>query len=160
MWLDITGCEGLFDGELPLLKDLHRRVARSGLSVQLALADTPGCAYAVARHVPAGRPVVIEPGGQRSAIGLLPVAALRLEPVIVRGLRRLGFERIEQLLEAPRGPLAKRLGLILHRRLDQALGQAPKALVPVVPREREQARRSLMEPIATAGIKIKPRDFR
>ena len=150
LWLDITGCEGLFEGELPLLKDLHRRIARSGLAVQLALADTPGCAHAVARHVPAGRPVVIDRGGQRRAIGLLPIAALRLEPIIVRGLRRLGFERIEQLLEAPRGPLAKRFGLILHRRLDQALGQAPEALVPVVPRETVQAHRSLMEPIATA----------
>lgn len=150
LWLDITGCEGLFDGEVPLLKDLHRRIARSGLSVQLALADTPGCAHAVARHVPAGRPVVIDPGGQRRALGLLPLAALRFEPIMVRGLKRLGFERIEQLLDAPRGPLAKRFGLILHRRLDQALGQAPEALVPVVARDTVQARRSLMEPIATA----------
>lgn len=150
LWLDIKGCEGLFEGELPLLKDLHRRLARAGIAGQVALADTPGCAYAVARHVPAGRPVVVDPGGQRRALGLLPVASLRLDAVTVQGLKRLGFERIEQLLDAPRGPLAKRFGLILHRRLDQALGHVPEALDPVVPRETIQARRSLLEPIATA----------
>jgi protein ImuB len=154
LWLDISGCEGLFDGEVPLLKDLHRRVARAGLAVQLALADTPGCAHAVARHVPAGRPVIIERGAQRKALGLLPIAALRLDPAIVAGLKRLGFERVEQLLDTPRGPVAKRFGPILHLRLDQALGQAPEALVPVVARHVAQARRSLMEPIATAEALI------
>ena len=150
IWLDISGCEALFEGELPLLKDLHRRIARAGIAGQIAVADTPGCAHAVARYVPAGRPVAVDPGGQRKALSLLPIASLRLEATIVRGLRRLGFERIEQLLDAPRGPLAKRFGLVLHRRLDQALGQAPEALDPVVPRETIQARRSMMEPIATA----------
>ena len=73
IWLDITGCAGLFGTEKALLKDLHRRVAASGLSVQIAVADTAGCAHAVARHVPAGRPVTIEPGAQRAAIAILPI---------------------------------------------------------------------------------------
>ncbi|NWP10256.1 DNA polymerase Y family protein, partial [Escherichia coli] len=63
IWLDITGCAGLFGTEKALLKDLHRRVAASGRALQIAVADTAGCAHAVARHVPAGRPVTIEPGG-------------------------------------------------------------------------------------------------
>jgi len=149
LWLDITGCAALFSTEAALLKDLHRRVAAFGVSVQIAVADTAGCAHAVARHVPAGRPVTIEPGDHRKAIALLPIAALRLEAGIIEGLRKLGFERIEQLIGTPRGPLAKRFGRVLHRRLDQALGHAPEPIEPVFPEHLPRARRGFMEPIAT-----------
>jgi protein ImuB len=150
LWLDITGCAHLFDTERALLKDLHRRVAGFGLSVQIAVADTAGCAHAVARHVPAGRPVTIEPGDHRKAIALLPIGSLRLDPQIIDGLHKLGFERIEQLIGAPRGPLAKRFGRDLHRRLDQALGFVPEPIEPVFPETLPRSRRGFMEPIATA----------
>jgi protein ImuB len=150
LWLDITGCAALFSTEAALLKDLHRRVAAFGVSVQIAVADTAGCAHAVARHVPAGRPVTIEPGDHRKAIALLPIAALRLEADVVEGLRKLGFERVEQLIGAPRGPLAKRFGRSLHRRLDQALGTVAEPIEPIFPERLPRARRGFMEPIATA----------
>lgn len=149
IWLDITGCAGLFGTEKALLTDLHRRVAASGLALQIAVADTAGCAHAVARHVPAGRPVTIEPGGHRAAISILPISALRLPGREVEGLRKLGFERIEQLIGAPRGPLAKRFGRELHRRLDQALGFVPEPIEPIYPEHLPRARRGFMEPIAT-----------
>lgn len=149
LWLDVTGCAALFSTERALLKDLHRRTAAFGLSLQIAVADTAGCAHAVARHVPAGRPVTVEPGDHREAISLLPIAALRLEPATVDGLRKLGFDRIEQLIGAPRGPLAKRFGRGLHRRLDQALGNLPEPIEPVFPEHTPGARRGFMEPIAT-----------
>jgi protein ImuB len=78
IWLDITGCAGLFGTEKALLKDLHRRVAASGLARRSLWPTLAGCAHAVARHVPAGRPVTIEPGGHRTAISILPISALRL----------------------------------------------------------------------------------
>lgn len=89
IWLDITGCAKLFDNERALLKNLHRRMAVTGVALQIAVADTAGAAHAVARHVPAGRPVTIEPGHHRKAIALLPIAVLRADPVTVEGLRRL-----------------------------------------------------------------------
>ena len=150
LWLDITGCAHLFDSERALLKDLHRRVAAFGLSLQIAVADTAGCAHAVARHVPSGRPVTIEPGAHRKAIALLPISALRLEPGVVDALRKLGFERVEQLIGEPRGPLAKRFGRTLHRRLDQALGFVPEPIEPLFPEAMPRARRGFMEPISTA----------
>jgi protein ImuB len=150
LWLDITGCASLFSTERALLKDLHRRIAAFGLSVQVAVADTAGCAHAVARHVPAGRPVTIEPGDARKAITLLPIAALRIAPTDVEGLRKLGFERIEQLIDAPRAPLAKRFGRELYRRLDQALGNVAEPIEPIFPEHLPRARRGFMEPIATA----------
>lgn len=150
LWLDITGCASLFDTERALLKDLHRRIAGFGLSVQIAVADTAGCAHAVARHVPAGRPVTIESGDHRTALALLPIAALRLEAGMVEGLRKLGFERIEQLIGSPRAPLAKRFGRTLHRRLDQALGFVPEPIEPVFPEDLPRCRRGFMEPLTTA----------
>ena len=149
VWIDISGCAALFGGERPLLKDLHRRIASAGLTVQIAAADTAGCAHAVARHVPAGRPVTILPGDQRKAMALLPIAALRLDPGTVEGLRKLGFLSVEQLLGTPRGPLARRFGRTLHQRLDQALGHAGEAIEPVFPPKVPRARRGLLEPIAT-----------
>lgn len=80
---------------------------------------------------------------------LLPMTSLRLEPITVEGLRKLGFERIEQLLGTPRGPLARRFGRSLHQRLDQALGHATEAIEPVFPAEVPRARRGLLEPIST-----------
>ena len=149
IWLDVTGCAALFSTERALLKDLHRRMSAFGLSVQIAVADTAGCAHAVARHVPAGRPVTVEPGRHRRAISLMPISALRLDALTVDGLRKLGFERIEQLTDAPRAPLAKRFGRGLHRRLDQALGNLAEPIEPVFPEHRPRARRGFMEPIST-----------
>ena len=150
IWLDITGCAHRYDGEKPLLKDLLRRVTASGMSCQVAVADTAGCAHAVARHVPSGRPTIVEPGATRAALSILPVSALRIEPGVVDELRRMGFERVEQLIAAPRAPLAKRFGRFLHRRLDQALGQLPEPIEAVFPAEVPRARRGLLEPIVTA----------
>jgi protein ImuB len=150
LWLDITGCASLFGNERALVKDLHRRLAGFGLSVQIAVADTAGCAHAVARHVPAGRPVTIEPGDHRKALALLPIASLRLEPGVIDALRKLGFDRIEQLIVAPRAPLAKRFGRTLYRRLDQALGQIPEPIDPLFPEELPRTRRGFLEPIMTA----------
>jgi protein ImuB len=155
LWLDITGCASLFGSERALLKDLHRRVFGAGLAVQIAVADTAGCAHAVARYVPAGRPVTIEPGDQRKAILLLPIASLRLDAGIVEGLRKLGFERVEQLIGVPRGPIAKRFGRDVYRRLDQALGFAPEAIEPVFPARVSRVRRGLLEPVSTADAFVK-----
>jgi protein ImuB len=150
LWLDITGCASLFGSETALLKDLHRRLSAFGLLVQIALADTAGCAHAVARYVPAGRPVEIAAGDHRKAIALLPIASLRIEPRVNDALRKLGFERVEQLIGEPRAPLARRFGRLLHRRLDQAMGFLPEPIEPIFPEHLPRARRGFMEPISTA----------
>jgi len=150
IWIDITGCAHRFEGETPLLKDILRRVSASGTAIQVAVADTAGCAHATARFVPSGRPTVIEPGRTRAALSILPVSALRIEPGVADELRRMGFERIEQLIAAPRAPLAKRFGKQLYKRLDQALGQVPEPIEPIFPSSVPRVRRGLLEPIGTA----------
>ncbi len=149
IWIDISGAAHRFGSEKAMLRDMFRRVAGAGYAAQLAVADTAGCAHATARHVPSGRPTIIEPGKARDAMLLLPVSALRLEGNVAAELTRMGFARIEQLLSTSRAPLAKRFGKQLFTRLDQALGFAPEPIEPVFPVETIFARRRLMEPIGT-----------
>jgi protein ImuB len=48
--LDVTGCTHLFGGEAALARDIVTRLAAQGLRARIGIADTPGCAWAVARH--------------------------------------------------------------------------------------------------------------
>jgi protein ImuB len=50
LFLDISGCAHLFGGEEALRRDLVRRLAAQGFHARAAIADTPGCAWAVARY--------------------------------------------------------------------------------------------------------------
>ncbi len=136
--LDITGCAHLFGGEAGLARDLIERLVAIGYAGFLAVADTPGAAWAVSRMGGGyGRPgaplgeALIPPGRAEAALAGLPIAALRLDPATVEGLERLGLRRIGDLIALPRGSLAARFGPEVLRRLDQALG---RAVEPVSPR--------------------------
>ena len=49
-FLDIAGASHLLGGEAALLADLARRLAEHAIPARIALADTPACAFALARH--------------------------------------------------------------------------------------------------------------
>ncbi|MFD1351511.1 Y-family DNA polymerase, partial [Methylorubrum suomiense] len=89
--IDVAGAAHLQGGEANLLADLAARLERTGMSACLALADTPGAAWAVARFGPGG---IVPPGGTSVALLDLPVAALRLPPEIVAALAEVGILRI------------------------------------------------------------------
>ena len=148
LWLDITGCAHLFGGEAALLDDLVIRLDSLGWTGRAALADTAGAAWAVARFG-ARAAQVIDPGAQRAAIALLPLAALRLPPAAVEGLERVGLRRIEALIPVARSPLTARFGPAVALRLDQALGLAPEPISPRAPMFPHRVRLSLPEPVAT-----------
>ncbi len=50
LMLDITGCAHLFGGEAAFGGDIVERLERQGFAARIAIADTVGCAWAVARH--------------------------------------------------------------------------------------------------------------
>jgi protein ImuB len=50
LMLDISGCAHLFGGETALARDIVRRLAAQGLHARVAIASTPGCAWALARY--------------------------------------------------------------------------------------------------------------
>ncbi len=154
LWLNVSGCAHLFGGERNLLDDLVARLSGFGFTAVAAVADTPGAAWAVARFAARddGRPVRVvppdgPPGGTAAALAPLPVAGLRLPPMVVQDLNRVGLRSIAALQSMPRGPLAARFGDGVLRRLDQALGQADEPLSPRRPLPAMIARLAFAEPI-------------
>ncbi len=77
----------------------------------------------------------------------LPVNALRIDETTVASLCKLGLKRIGDLLPMPRAPLARRFGMHLLLRLDQALGRNEEAISPRRPVAALSAERRLAEPI-------------
>jgi len=149
LWIDATGCAHLHGGEQEMLDTLVGRLTAAGLSARAGLADTPGAAHAAARHG-AGTVTIVAPGAQADALALLPLHALRIPGEMADSLRRLGIDLVEQLYTTPRGPLARRFGDALLRRLDQALGRVAEPIRPVLPPGTVSVRRAFVEPIATA----------
>ena len=148
-FLDIAGAAHLFGGEERLLADLSARLEKGfGLPARLAVADTPGAAWALAHFHSVPCPVL--PSGQEAqALAPLPIDALRLSPETRTTLRRLGLKSVGMLLDRPRAPFAARFPAELLRRLDQALGRIDEPLVPIVAPPVYHTLRYLLEPIVT-----------
>ena len=148
-FLDIEGAAHLFGGEEKLMADLSFRLEKNfGLPARLAVADTPGTAWALSRFHSAPSPVL--PSGQEAAaLTPLPIEALRLSPETCRTLRRLGFKSVGTLLDKPRAPFAARFPPELLRRIDQALGHADEPLIPIVAPPIYHTLRYLLEPLIT-----------
>ena len=149
LWLDLSGTTHLFGGEDRFAARLLGFLKRLGFTARVAIAGTPGSAYALARYGGAAA-IVLPEGREGEALAPLPLAALRLAPEALAAASRFGIERIADLYPMPRGPLARRLGRAAVERLDQARGFVPEPIIAVVPFETPEARRSLLEPIGTA----------
>lgn len=147
--IDSTGADHLHGGEAAMLTTLVEKLAGVGLRARTAIADTWGAAHALARFG-AWPSHVSEPGRAAGDVAALPIAALRLAPALVSGLRVLGFERIDELLAQPRAPLTLRFGPELGRRLDQVTGQIAEPIEPIRPEELIEVRRAFAEPIGAA----------
>ena len=152
--IEITGCAHLWGGEAQLAADLACRLKRQHIAHRIAIAGTLGAAYALARFAAEeGRPAQPEPDAERAAMAPLPVEALRLDPLTVTGLRRVGLKRIGELYPMPRDALARRFDEGVVRRLDQALGEEPEPLSPLGEAPARRVRLSFAEPI------LDPTDF-
>jgi protein ImuB len=148
--LDMTGGAHLFGGEAALLADIRGRLEKAGICARVAIADTPGAAWALARFAPASQRAA--PSGRgREALADLPLEALRLDPAALVLLRRFGLKRIGDLYGLPRAGLARRFrgpaGLRVVERLDQALGAASEPLTPERPAPAYRAWMVFAEPL-------------
>ena len=165
--LDIAGCAHLFGGETAMANDLIARLARQGFAARAAVADTVGCAWAMARYFSLPPPergrsvreanrvgvrdkeVYVVPRGETEAAMLpLPVAALRIAPDVAAALARTGLKRVSDLAVRPRAPFTARFGGELVRRLDQALGIDDEPIMPRLPLPSAMAERRFPDPIA------------
>jgi protein ImuB len=144
--IDASGAAHLHGGETVMLTDVINRLGASQIAARAAIADSWGAAHALARYV--ARPAIVIPSGASvAAIATLPIAALRLPSDMVDSLRRLGFDRIGDLLAQPRAPLALRFGPELGRRLDHATGALTEPIDPIRPSDIVYVRRVFAEPI-------------
>ena len=154
LFLDIAGCTRLFGGEEALTASLRSALEDFGLTVRLALADTPGAACALARYGgddPAVAPAGTGPDGLRNALAELPVAALRLSSDVAEALISFGLDRIRTLFAIEPVELIRRFGTEPVRRLEQALGESDEPIVPLRPLPPREAHRTFAEPISTAA---------
>jgi protein ImuB len=144
--IEATGASHLHGGVDAMLADMISRLEAVGIAARAAMADTLGAAHALARF--AARPSLVVPECESAErIKPLPIAALRLAADMVDDLRRLGFERIADLLATPRAPLTLRVGPELGRRMDQATGQTGEPIEPVRPPEIVEMQQLFAEPI-------------
>ena len=156
-WIDISGVAHLYGGEDKLLDDLCRRLTDFSLPARAGLADTLGCAHALARFVaqPARSWALAPEGGSQAALAHLPVEALRLDDSAVLLLKRLGLRRVGQLYDLPRESLARRFrssdvaGAVLTR-LDQALGVSAEPLRSCYEPPALAVRRNFAEPVISS----------
>jgi protein ImuB len=129
--MDISGCAHLWGGERGYLKEIVNKLRTSGYDARAAIADTIGTAWAVARY---GKTTpIVENGMQAQALLNLPPVALRLEPLVLEKLKKLGFSTIKSFVQLPRTVLRRRFGEGFLLRLAQALGQEDENLMPLVP---------------------------
>jgi protein ImuB len=151
--LDVSGCAHLWGGEQQYLTGISKRLKNFGYHVHIAMADTIGAAWAIARF---GRnEIIIKTGGQTTALLSLPPSALRIGAETVEQLEKLGLRQISQFVSIPRAALRRRFGQQFLLRLGQALGYEEEMIIPVEPIEPYQERLPCLEPIATlAGIEI------
>jgi len=148
LWLDLTGVAHLFGGERTMCARILAFCRRLGFTARIGVAGTTGAAHALARFGP--EPLALCPGGREGdALALMPLAALRLDDKPLAAARRLGLERIGELVAMPRAPLQRRFGSTLLLRLDQALGRAPEPFDPIVPEEPPSVLLRFQEPIAS-----------
>jgi protein ImuB len=143
LFLDITGCAHLFGGEEAMLDDLCFRLSEQGFDARAGLGSTPGAAWAAARY---GLPP-IGSGEEAAALSPLPLAALRIDYETRESLESVGLRSVGSIMSAPRAPLARRFGMELITRIDQALGRVEEPIMPRLPVAPLSAERHFPEPI-------------
>lgn len=150
LFIDLTGVAHLRGGEKQFARRLVRLLARHGFCARVAVADSAGAAWALARYGDGGAVQIAPTGSHGELLSPLPPAALRLAPSALELLARLGVDSVGQLAAMPRGPLVRRFGQAIVARLDQALGHAPEPLDPVAVPQTIAVEQRFAEPIATA----------
>ena len=137
--LDITQVADLFGGEAALVQRIADDLCAEGWQFRIAVADTPGAAWALAGYGGKASRGAGEKG-RKGELALsptlpfspspfllsLPLPALRLPEPIIALLHSLGVWRIGQLQALPRRELSLRFGPELLDCLDRVTGRLPE----------------------------------
>ncbi|MFQ6548438.1 Y-family DNA polymerase [Aestuariibius sp. 2305UL40-4] len=131
LFLNTTGSDHLWGGEAAMLAQIEAALAVLGFSADLALAPTPGAAWALARFGPVR--AIATPETLADDLAPLPVRALRIGDDDALVLDRLGLKTMGALAGIPRAALSPRFpagdtGVTPLVRLDQAMARASEPL--------------------------------
>lgn len=153
LFMNISGCTHLWGGEDQYLKEVVGRLKSKGYTTQIAIADSPGTAWAVSRFRTLSSCVTA--GQDIDALMPLPPEALRLPEDTLSKLKKLGFYQIRAFLNIPRSVLRRRFGEDFLMRLEQALSKRIEVIKPLKEPFQFQERLACLEPIKTReGIEI------
>lgn len=151
--LDVSGCAHLWGGEKLYLEHIISRLKSLGYSINAAIADTIGAAWAFARF--GNGATIIETNKQATALLSLPPQSLRLEAETVERMHSLGLRSIQHFIKIPPPALRRRFGEAFIKRLNQALGYEEEIIVSIEPVSVYCERLNCLEPIVTlTGIEI------
>ncbi|MDQ6610219.1 MAG: DNA polymerase Y family protein, partial [Bacteroidota bacterium] len=151
--LDASGCSHLWGGEEIYIQDITKRLTARGYTIRMAIADTIGAAWAIARFGKEG--AVIPKNVQVDALLNLPPQALRVDPETIIRLHKLGLRKIADFISMPHSVLRRHFNTLIINRLKQALGEEEELVQPIYPLKLYVERLPCLEPIVTlTGIEI------
>ena len=140
--LEVQGSLALFGGVARLYRAFRAGCVAAGAAPVLTLAPTPLAALVAGRS---GVPFkVLDQQYLVSAVGPLPLAALRWPPQVLQRLARLGVYRIGQALRLPRAGFARRFGREPLQMLDQLVARSADLRAPFRVPERFRAKRQFV----------------
>ncbi|HYE20231.1 MAG TPA: DNA polymerase Y family protein [Tepidisphaeraceae bacterium] len=144
LFVDVSGTGRLLGPPEQVAEQIVRALRRMRVTARVAVAPTPGAAWALTFREPTKahgtRSVgsapdtctVVSTRDLSTALAPLPVCGLRIDTTTLATLHHLGIDTVGRVLALPRDMLPARFGPALGWRLDQALGRAAEPLVPLV----------------------------
>lgn len=131
--LEVQSCLRYFGGHARLLGRLRLALAPLGHRVHIASAPTPRGASLLAhwRDGLAEGPQATQPSALRALLRPAPAWLLGLGREHWEALQGMGLHTLADLLELPRGGLARRFGEVLLDDLDRVLGHRPDPREPL-----------------------------
>ena len=149
--IDVSGLERLIGPPRTIGEELRREIARRGIDAHVAVAGTRSAALVIALACPGL--TVVDPGGERERLAVLPIAVLdkipsapiSIEAIAV--LKRWGLRTLGELAALSPAELASRVGPQAIVWQTVARGEDIAPLVPTLPDERFEAAIDLEWPI-------------
>jgi protein ImuB len=143
LFLDLTDIQHLIADERQFVCQLLIDCHQAGyFPLRIAIADTPGAAWAIAHFAMSERNErisfvwILPPEHGVKGIASLPVEALRIPDRVAVWCHELGLHRIGDVMGFPSAELRRRLGEGLVLRLEQLMGTRKEILLPYVPQPR------------------------
>jgi protein ImuB len=146
---DVTGVSHLYGGEAGLCHAAAILLSQYGLACRIAVADTVATAWAFARFgwMNSSTSICVASGIAGEAMrDQLPVQSLRIFPESYKNLKRLGVDRVGQLLALPRSGLVSRFGKHLVLQISRIIGERDEPLAVYCPPSENRSSLSLEYP--------------